>query len=236
MRKNVREAISKLTEKFPDDNVKIMTRLAIVMDANWHLEKILDSYFREIEGLDFATDKKYFVINKMTEAANKNINLSLQQTYADYRKEIDDPTALSEYADNLTCYWCPLSLFDTDDAFDMISKVEDVTKVVEYLKTKREFVKPIINAMNDSFDKENKRMFDEAKRFVYCESVCDYAKRFDEVDFELRNEEGRMIGLYTRNIKEHSRKQILKIANEVDSNGIHHATLFLKTLKNTNFI
>ena len=216
--------------KNPLDAANILVRGSIMEDPLYHVERIIESYLREIEGNEFMIEKRDFIIDKMREAIEKNENISLTQTYGQWRKE-SKSNEHSEYEDNAICKWCPSSLLNTNDAFDVIRSIEDIRKTHAFLKERREFVNPIKEADEDTMKKKNKEMFDNAKPFRFEESVFDYARRFEDVDFILRDEDGEFVGLYNWYVKERARSQVLRIADEYDLNGVHHATLFLSTSK-----
>lgn len=72
------------------------------------LEVILDNYFRKTEGWSCSSDKTSFVIKKMKESIKNKEILSLQETYQD--EEDKDKIA----------YWCPKTLYNTEEAFDLV--------------------------------------------------------------------------------------------------------------------
>lgn len=72
------------------------------------LEVILSNYFRKTEGWSCSSDKTSFVINKMKESIKNKEILSLRETYQD--EEDSDKIA----------YWCPKTLYNTEEAFDLV--------------------------------------------------------------------------------------------------------------------
>lgn len=83
-------------------------KLLLFNEEDSVLEVILSNYFRKTEGWSCSSDKTSFVINKMKESIKKKEVLSLQETYQD--EEDKDKIA----------YWCPKTLYNTEEAFDLV--------------------------------------------------------------------------------------------------------------------
>ena len=83
-------------------------KLLLFNEEDSVLEVILSNYFRKTEGWSCSSDKTSFVINRMKESIKKKEVLSLQETYQD--EEDKDKIA----------YWCPKTLYNTEEAFDLV--------------------------------------------------------------------------------------------------------------------
>lgn len=177
----------------------------VFKDLKSHLHRIFSSYFREVEGLQDADIKTEYVIKMLEKSIAENATFSLIECEGD-----------------VIAAKCPDSFDNTDDAFNALLTMEDMTKVAAFLvKQKQKSF-----AIREAKQHVENTMYERATPILEKIRVCDYAKDFEEVDFTIRDKE-KIVGLYNSRFKDCARRFVIGVCDEYEENGVHHGTLFV---------
>jgi predicted DNA-binding protein len=113
--------------------------------AGYHISSIVESYIESLEGSEFSADKTRYIKSRMDESAESGKNLTLCETYDEYfsRKGKEVPESLKGCRAE-KAFWCPDSLKDTDDAFDTVERLENLSLISDLIKEKQKIMEPIL--------------------------------------------------------------------------------------------
>ena len=125
---------------------QIITNLA--GDAKWYdyarldsqqeiLENIFENYFNIIEGFTCCCDKARYVTRKLLESVKNKEVYSLSMTY---RESAHKDRIPEDEWDNV-CYWCPVTIENTEDAFHVYRKMINPKWVAKLLEEKSQIYK-----------------------------------------------------------------------------------------------
>lgn len=105
-------------------------------DVLFNGEEIMDMVFKDyiadIEGSMCCADKSRFIVRRIKNALKERKNISLQETYAEYRDNGGNLGGINENNADLNeiCYWCPKTIKDTDSAINLYFELLNVPRYV----------------------------------------------------------------------------------------------------------
>ena len=113
----------------------------LTKDAKWYdytcltsqedlMVQIFENYFEEVEGFSCCCDKARYVTRKLLESIKNKETYSLRMTY---RESVHKDRFSEEELDKV-CYWCPITIVNTEDAYNVFCRMikpKHVTKLIE---------------------------------------------------------------------------------------------------------
>lgn len=120
------------------------------------IKRIFSNYFNLIEGSCCSVDKAGYVTNKLLESVKENKTFNLRYTYQDeYEHRIESGMDTS-WMEKFTlkdlqekCFWCPVTIKDTGDAYDVLLSMIDPKYLPKMLEEKKIIMEQYLKKYNN---------------------------------------------------------------------------------------
>ena len=126
------EVMSKEAEKEGFDDYWLYGQL---LNGDFLIESFFETYFKNTEGPMCCCDKARYVLGAIKTMIQKKENISLQQTYREYKESGGDIGNIKKL-DEL-CYWCPKTIKNSKEAIELfyieLTKLEARNKGIDEL-------------------------------------------------------------------------------------------------------
>ncbi len=120
------------------------------------IEKIFSNYFDLIEGSCCSVDKAGYVTAKLLDSVKENKTFNLQHTYQDeYKHRIENGMDIS-WMEKFTekdfqekCFWCPVTIKNTEDAYNVLLSMINPKYVPKMLEEKKIIMEEYLKKYNN---------------------------------------------------------------------------------------
>ncbi|MBQ3408928.1 MAG: hypothetical protein IJH12_06980 [Clostridia bacterium] len=136
-----------------------------LLNGDFIIKSFFEKYFKKTEGVACCCDKAEYVLKAIKAMVEKKENISLQQTYREYKENRGDIGNIKELDE--ICYWCPKTIKNSKEAIELFYK-ETIMEVPQI----REKVLYIIKRQQEKIDRAIKYIRSNEWATDYEKSSC----------------------------------------------------------------